>query len=459
MKNDVFVKYSVPRAVATLAIPTMLSMLITIFYNMADTLFVGKTGDPNQVAAVSLATPVFLIIMAVGNIFGIGGSAFISRSLGEGKEEKVKQISSFCFYGCIGAGIIMMVLFLVGMPVILQLVGAKAETIDFTRDYLTYIAYGAVFVVIANAFGNVVRGEGAAKASMIGMMLGTVVNIILDPIMILAMNMGVAGAAIATIIGNICSTVFYIYYLTRKTQILSISPKHFKAGAGIMGGVFAIGIPACLNNVLMSTSNIILNNFLIEYGNNAVAGMGVAMKANIMVVLLQLGLGMGIQPLVGYAYGAGDHKKLVKITKFAIMCQIIIGTLLTVIYLLFTQQIVETFIDNQEVVDFGVNMLRALMISGPFIGIMFVFSFSFQAMGKAVPALVLSISRQGLVFLPVLIISSKLFGLDGLVFSQPIADIFSLFISLAMFVVISKNMRKRHELSENKSETVEIETV
>lgn len=440
MNQDVFEKYPVPKAVFTMALPTVLSMLVTVFYNMADTFFVGQTGDANQVAAVSLTTPVFLLAMAMGNIFGIGGSSYISRLLGEGHEEKAKKVSSFCCYGCIVFGILMMIFFLGGMNLILKLIGADNNTYGFAKDYLTYIGYGAVFVVFSNAFGNIVRSEGAAKQAMIGMMIGTIVNIVLDPIMILGLHMGVAGAAVATIIGNICATLYYLFYFWKGKTVLSISPKLFSMDRDILTGVFSIGIPASLNNVLMSVSNIVLNLYLVSYGNAAVAGMGVAMKVNILVILVCLGMGMGVQPLVGYNYGANNHHRMKQVMKFGILCNICIGTLVTVIYCVFTKPIINAFIHDPEVIDYGITMLRVLMISGPFIGIMFVLNFSFQAMGKALPSLLLSIGRQGLFFFPILILSNKLFGLDGVIFAQPLADIASVFIAFGMFLIIKKQL-------------------
>lgn len=449
MKNDVFETYSVPKAAMTLALPTVLSMLVTIFYNMADTFFVGQTGDANQVAAVSLATPVFLLLMAVGNMFGIGGSSMISRLLGEQNGNKVKHVSSFCFYGGILAGIFMMILFLAGMPVVLNIMGTSANTRGYAEEYMRYIAFGAVFVVLANAFNNVVRGEGAAKTSMIGMMVGTIVNIVLDPVMILWMDMGVAGAAIATVIGNICTVLYYLYYFARKKTSLSISPKHFMVKDHIMSGVLMIGIPASVNNILMSTANIILNNFLAKYGDNQVAAMGVATKVNMLVILVQIGVASGVMPLIGYCYGAGKATRLKKAMQFAAVCNVVMGTVITIVYFLFTEPIIEAFINNQEVVSYGIVMLRALMISGPVIGIMFVISFSIQAMGKALQSLVLALSRQGLVFLPVLLIADKLIGLDGIIFAQPIADIMSLLIALLLFRSIAKSLKeeekKEHE--------------
>lgn len=450
MKNDVFEKYSVPKAVTTLALPTVLSMLVTIFYNMADTFFVGQTGDANQVAAVSLATPVFLLLMAVGNMFGIGGSSVISRLLGQQNETKVKNVSSFCFYGGIIAGVIMMILFLGGMPVVLDIMGTSANTRGYAEEYMRYIAYGAVFVVVANAFNNVVRGEGAAKTSMIGMMIGTIVNIVLDPIMILWMGMGVSGAAIATVIGNMCTVLYYLYYFAKKKTSLSISPKQFRVSDHIMSGVLMIGIPASVNNILMSTANIILNNFLAKYGDNQVAAMGVAMKVNMLVILVQIGVASGVMPLIGYCYGAGKVTRLKKAMQFAAICNVIMGTVITVVYFLFTEPIIEAFINNQEVVSYGIIMLRALMISGPVIGIMFVISFSIQAMGKALQSLVLALSRQGLVFLPVLLIADKLVGLEGIIFAQPIADIMSLLIALLLFKSIAKTLKEEEKKEHDK---------
>lgn len=446
-KNTVFEIASIPKAVVTLAVPTMLSMLVTVIYNMADTFFVGQTGDSNQVTAVSLTTPVFMLCMAFGNIFGMGGSALISRMLGEGRKDKVKKVSSFCFFGSMFMGIVLSCILLIFMPFILNLLGCSPETYDIAKDYLTYIAYGCIFVVVSNAFSNVVRGEGAAKPAMAGMMIGTVVNIVLDPVFILLLGLNAKGAAIATIIGNICSAIYFIIYLCGKKTILSISPKYFTMRNHIFTGVVSIGIPVCITNILMSTSNIILNNYIGDCAgadqNVAIAAMGVAMKANMLVVMLQLGLAMGVQPLMGYTYGSKNIKKLKRIMRFSMMCTVIIGSVLALIYMIFSKQIVRMFISDPAVISYGELMLKALMLSSPFIGVMFVFNFTFQGMGKALPALILSISRQGFVFLPVLIISSRLIGLNGIIFAQPVADIVSLVIAWVMFMIITSIDKKR----------------
>ena len=311
--TDLFEKVPVPKAVATMAVPTMISMLVVVIYNMADTFFIGQTQDPLQVAAVSLATPVFMIFMALGNLFGIGGSSAISRALGEKHKERAWHISSFCCYGALGLGVIVAIFSVLGMEGILRLIGASENTIGFARKYLLIISIGAPTILFSTAFANILRGEGAARESMVGNLLGTIVNIVLDPVMILMLGWGVTGAALATIIGNIAACLFYLQYFLRKKSTLTISLKYFKIGGGIARGVVAIGIPASLNNILMSFANIVLNQALVGYGDTPVAAMGVAMKSNMLVVLLQIGLCVGIQPLIGYNYGAGNKKRLMQV--------------------------------------------------------------------------------------------------------------------------------------------------
>lgn len=460
MKDNtkVFEEYSVPAAVRTLAVPSMLGMLINIVYNLADTFFVGQTGDANQVAAVSVTMPLFLLFIACGNLFGVGGCAFVSRSLGEGNRDKVKTISAFCIYSAIALGIVMTVVFLVFKEPILYAVGASDITVGYASDYLKYVAIGSPFIVTAVMVGNLVRGEGAAKESMFGSVIGQVVNIVLDPIFILnagdnlfgfkmpfGLGQGVAGAAIATVIGNVVTVVYFLIYFLRGKSILSITPKRYSSKNGIAKGVITVGMPATINNLLMSFSNILINVFLQAYGDDAVAAMGVAMKANMLVTMLQLGLAQGIQPLIGYCYGAGNFKRMKKSMGFSCVCNIILGTVVTIIYFIFTRQVVELFIDNENVVHYGVLMLRALMASGPVIGCMFVLNFSFQGMGKGVQSMILSLGRQGVIYFPLLIIMNKFVGLEGIIWAQAAADFACVIMSVIMFIFVMKGLNEKEK--------------
>lgn len=457
--KQVFESYSIPKAVATMAVPSMLGMLINIVYNLADTFFVGQTGDSNQVAAVSVSMPLFLIFIAVGNLFGVGGCAFISRSLGEGRQDRVKKISSFCIYTSILLGIVLGVLFMVFKTPLLYMVGASDNTIGFASDYLKWVAIGSPSVITAITVCNLVRGEGAAKTSMFGSILGQAVNIVLDPIFILSggdelfgfkmpfgFGLGVAGAAIATVIGNICSVVFFLLYFLKGKSILSITPKRYTFKDGIAKGVINVGLPASLNNLLMSLSNIIVNIVLVSYGDNAVAAMGVAMKANMLVVMLQIGLGQGVQPLIGYCYGARNYDRMKKCLHFSMVCNIVIGTVMTLFYVVFKENVISMFIDDSNVIELGVKMLIALMSPGPIIGIMFVLNFSFQGMGKGIQSLILSIGRQGLIYIPLLFILNAAVGLEGIIWAQASADYACVIMSLIMWFVVKKGIKKQAQI-------------
>ena len=477
IKNiEIFEKAPVPQAVLKFAVPTVLSMIVAVFYNMVDAFFVGLTNDPSQFAAVNVATPVFLFLMAAGNIFGMGGSSFLSRALGEKRYDKVKNISSFCFYAGIVTGIIGGALLLLFMNPILKAVGTTDTTFGFARDYLGIVALGGPLVVLSTAFTNLIRGEGATNSSMVGMMIGTVANIILDPIFILdelfgirLLGMGVSGAAVATVIGNGVTLVIYIFHVLSKNSVLTLKPKYFKIGGGIFSGVLSIGLPASLTNILMSLSSIVTNKLLASYyavqvtdepllshvstfidgipvfGDIPTAAMGVAMKANMLVIFIQLGIAMGISPLVGYNFGSRNLKRMKDIMKFAVLVNVIAGFALTGLYFLFTRQIINIFSSDPAVVDMGVVMIHALMTSSPIIGIMFVLNFTFQAMGKGIQSLILAVSRQGFVFLPVILLLNRLIGLYGIIYAQPIADGIAVLIAFAMFLSMNKAMKAEQQ--------------
>lgn len=442
-RTELFEKAPIPKAVATMGIPTIISMLVVVIYNMADTFFIGQTGDAMQVAAVSLATPVFMIFMALGNLFGIGGSSEISRSFGEQNLSRAKHASSFCFYTIIAVSIVMVIAVLAGMGPILKLIGASEQTSGYAREYLTYIALAGPFVMFSNCFSNIIRSEGSAKEAMIGNLIGTVVNIVLDPIMILWFGWGVAGAAIATVLGNIGASAYYLLYFKKHGSILSIRLKDYSAKDKIAVNILSIGIPASLNNILMSAANIILNNFLAFYGDNPVAGMGVAMKVNMLVVLLQIGLCMGVQPLIAYNYGAKNAKRMNKVILFTSACTVVLGTILTIVIVLANRTLIRLFINDADVIGYGILCINALMISGPVLGILFVCINTLQAMKKAIPSLILTICRQGLIFLPMIVLLNRLFGLEGIVYAQAATDCISIVLAVIISLITLYHFEKK----------------
>ena len=410
---------------------------------MADTFFVGQTHNAFQVAAVSLTNPVFVMFMAFANLLGIGGSTAVSIFLGERKKIQAKRTASFCCYASIILGIVSGILIIIFMNPLLKVLGSSENTYQFSKDYLFYIALGAPFIFFANTFGHTVRGEGAASASMIGGMIGTVINIIFDPVFILIFNMGTAGAAIATVLGNIFGCAYYIYYFKRKSHFLSINFKDFYFLGKAARKTVALGIPAGVNSALMSGSNIVLNNKLVSYGDAPVAAMGVAIKVYLLIVFIHMGIANGIQPLLGYCFGAKKKERFIKIFNFSGFLTILIGTVLTAVYIIFSSEIIEFFINDREVIEYGKKMLIATSVSGPILGILFLCINSMQAVERPFPATLVSICRQGFIFIPLLYVLDKIFGLNGINFTQAAADYISIILSMILLKLSLKNIKEK----------------
>ena len=431
---EVFSKAPVSQAVFKNALPAMAAMLMVLVYNLADTFFIGQTHDALQVAAVSLATPVFLIFMAVGTVFGIGGTSVISRALGEGKEDYAKKVCSFCMWSCIIVGVVMAALFLIFMNPILSLIGASSDTWDLTKTYLTIVACSGPFVLISNCYTNVIRAEGKSGIACMGQLLGNLFNVILDPIMILGFGWNIAGAAIATVIGNVAGAGYYICYFLRGKSSLSISFKEFTVKNKVCSSVLAIGIPAALSSLLMSISQIIVNSQMAEYGDMAIAGMGVAMKVTVITGMICMGLGQGIQPLLGYCVGAKLWKRFKDIFKFSAIFALILGTSLTILCYLSAGQIVSAFLTDTTAFDYAVQFSRILLTTSFLFGLFYVLVNGIQAMGAATASLIISLSRQGIIYIPALFILKAVLSLTGLAWAQPVADIFSTILAAALYI-------------------------
>lgn len=433
----------VPKAVLSNIIPSIISMLMVLAYNLADTFFIGQTKNALMVAAVSIATPAFLLFMAVGMLFGIGGTSLISRMLGEGKDERAKNASSFCFWTGLSIGIVSMILIWIFAKPVCRLIGASDDTLEYTVQYLTIVATGIPFLIVSNSFSNIIRAEGHANKAMSGMIIGNLLNIVLDPIMILGFGWNVAGAAIATVLGNVFASVFYIIHLLSKSSSLSIRPQDYKARERIATGVFAIGIPASLNSVLMSVSNIVINNKMRWHGDMAVAGLGVAMKINMIAVMLLIGVGTGIQPLLGYCYGARNKKRYLAVLKFSMLFALGLSIVMTIICYCGAGPLVNAFLEDADAYSYGISFARIYIYSGPILGQLFVLINAIQSTGAALPSLILSISRQGLLYLPILtVLNAVLNTPESLAAAQPITDYLATALAAVLFVFTYKKYFK-----------------
>ena len=438
-ENELMSYMKISKAVATMAIPSVISSLVTVVYNMADTFFVGQTGDPLQVAAVSLTNPIFILFMAFANMFGMGGSAAASIAMGEKNEKRMKNVSSFITYASFIVGIFFAVILLIFSKPILQIFGANNQTYDLAYGYLFHISYGAPFIIWSAAASFVVRAEGASKEAMIGSMIGTIVNIVLDPIMISGLHMGAAGAAIATTIGNILASLYYVWYFIKKSNYFSIHPRYFKWKDKILTSVCSSGFPTAIFSVLMSVSTIVLNQILVVYGNAPVAAIGIVFKANMFITFLQMGLANGVQPLLGYNFGSGDIKRFREVESYTKKCCLIVGIIATLFYFVFRTQIIAMFNDS-EVINYGVLMLIGYMISGPVIGLLFVNMNCMQSVGRALPATILSVLRQGVLLIPMLYILNAIAGLHGVIYGQALTDYIAVILSAYLWRKVRKNL-------------------
>lgn len=440
LEKDWMGTMKVSKAVAKMAIPSVISSLVTVVYNMADTFFVGQTGDALQVAAVSLTNPIFILFMAFANMFGMGGSAAASMALGQKNEKRVRQVSAFVTYASLIVGVLFAVILLMFTGSILSLFGADAQTYEYARGYTVYVAVGAPFIIWSAAASFVVRAEGASREAMIGSMIGTIANIVLDPIFISGFGMGAAGAAIATTIGNLMASAYYLWYFLRRSKVMSLRPKDFTCREGILKGVCSTGLPTAIFSALMSVSTIVLNQILVAYGNDPVAAIGIVFKANMFITFLQMGLANGIQPLLGYSYGAGSMKRFQEVERFTKKCCVIVGVAATVLFFVAREPIIRLFISDNDVVYYGVEMLVAYMVSGPFIGILFVNMNCMQSVEHALPATILSVMRQGVLLIPLLYLLEAVAGLDGVIYGQAITDYIAVILSAVIWSKIKRKL-------------------
>ncbi len=447
--EQIFRDAPIPRAVLTNVIPSVVSMLMVLVYNLADTYFIGQTKDPLMVTAVTVATPAFLLFMAVGMLFGIGGTSMISRMLGAGKKEEAKSASAFCFWSGSAVGVISAVLMIVFAEPVCRLIGASANSLEYAVQYLQIVSISIPFMIISNSFSNIIRAEGRATVAMAGMIAGNLVNIVLDPIMILGLGLNVAGAAWATTLGNAVSAAMYISHLCSKKTMLSINPRSYTLKKEIVLDVFAIGIPASLNSLLMSFSNIAINSFMGDHGDLAQAGLGVAMKVNLITVMLLIGVGTGVQPLLGYCFGAGNDKRYKGVLRFSLLLAIGLSVAMTAVCYLGAAPLARAFLEDPQAFDFAFQFSRIYILSGPVLGCLFVFMNAIQAMGAAIPALVLSICRQGLAYFPILITIHSLANTPQmLAMAQPITDYVATAFAIIIFIVSYKKFFIKKEKAE-----------
>jgi putative MATE family efflux protein len=440
----------IPKAVAQLSIPMVVGSLVMILYNLADTFFVGMLNDPIQTAGVTLAAPILLAFNAVNNLFGVGASSMMSRAMGRKDYETVYKSSAFAFWCAIFSGLLFSVACTVFKNPLLQLLGANETTIQATANYMFWtVTCGAVPSILNVVIGYMIRSEGAALHASIGTMSGCILNIILDPIFILpwGLNMGAAGAGCATLVANIFACMYFIVllYVKRKSTLVCISPKKFSFDPQIVGGICAVGIPACIQNLLNVVGMTILNNKMASFGPDPVAAMGIVQKINMIPLQVVLGASQGIMPLVSYNYASRNHQRM----KDAYMCAIRIALVFCFVvvagYYFFAGNLIGFFMENPVVVDIGTKLLRGFCLGLPFLCVDFISVGVFQAVGMGKHALVFAITRKIVLEIPAIFVLNHFFPLYGLAYTQFVAELVMCTLSLIVLIRLFNRLKKEGE--------------
>ncbi len=426
----------VAKAILKMSIPVVCGMMVQVLYNLVDTFFIGKLNDPNQLAAANITAPIFMLMMAMATIVSTGAASYISRCLGKKDDESANRTLSTGIAICAGLAVLVMTLGLVFLKPFIRLLGATDAIYPHAFRYASIMFIGTLPVMLSYTGGQLVRSEGAIMPSIVGMLLGTLINVILDPIFIFAFNMGIRGAAIATVLGNVGAMGYYIWYYLSGKSLVKFKLKFISGEKKIWGETFAIGIPAALSQFLMSAALIVCNNLAKPYGENAIAGMGVAAKLMYIGTFIFMGFSAGCQPLIGYNYGAKNLPRVKAIIQTGMLMTEGIGAALTVVFGILASALISIFTPLPAVIAAGTTVLGIYKWSFLVLGPQMLATTTIQAFGKAKASLLLSIARQGIFYIPLLFLLNSGFAFEGLLWAQPAADAITLVMGLALLAVI-----------------------
>ena len=425
-------------AVVKLGVPLIAGMFIMVLYNLVDTYFIGLMRDDYQLAAVNLAYPVMMISIAISNMIGTGASSLIARSLGAGDREKADHTVTTGFVLTVVNSVIVAALGLILLGPIVRGLGAQANTFDYTRQYVQVILAGSLFTMGNYTFGQLLRSEGSVRQSVAGMIAGTLVNIILDPVFIFGLGMEIRGAAIATILGNaagMCVSLWF--YLSGKT-LLHPALKYIRPTAEILKEIFWVGVPATLETLLTSAAYIVNNNLAVGYGELTVAAMGIAQKILSLGNYVYQGFAAGTQPVMGYNYGAKNYRRMIDVLKAGVLVCSSVELCIMAVYGAFAPWLSGIFTDSPEVIATGSRVLRTIMWILPFVGAVSMSRMSFQAMGKPQYAFGITLVRQLFLYVPLLLILNRAFGFEGMIWAQPVTEFIMMIVSLTLLYRVIK---------------------
>ncbi len=433
------------RLLFKLSLPAITGMFVMALYNLVDTIFIGRSVGALGIAGLSIVFPIQMIIMAVGQLLGIGGASVISRRLGEGNIEQAKKVLGTIYTSIIILGLSITIISTIFKTQLLQTFGATEAILPFALDYYEIIILATIFNITSMTSNNLVRAEGHAKVAMLSMIIGAGLNIIFDPIFIFVFDMGIRGAAIATALAQLIAAIYIISFMNSKDSILNIKLKNLKLNFHIIKQVFSIGISSFMRNVAGSIVFIVMNRSLGYYGNDlSIAAYGIVQRFLRFLVLPTIGIAQGLQPIAGFNYGAKQYDKVKRVSKLAILWASCLTSIAFLVAELLPRQMMMIFTDSPELIDIGANAMRLMMMMVPIVGFQIMATSLFQALGKATPALITSMSREIIFLIPAILILPRFFGLNGIWFSTPLSDLLAVLLTLGFFLKIKKELNDSH---------------
>ena len=434
-----FTTMPVPKALAIMAVPTIISQLITLIYNIADTWFIGRTGNPYMIAASSLVLTVFLMTAAIANLFGVGGGSLAVRLLGAGKEEEAGKVSSLSMVMAAGGAAVFAVLCLIFMNPLLRLLGASDNTIGFARQYLLMVVViGGVPTVLSGTMSQLLRNAGFSREAALGLGGGGILNIFLDPLfmfVILPDGYQVLGAGLATMLSNIAAFLYFVFVFTKvkDSTYLHLPRKIEKIRQESMKALFSVGVPAAVSLLLFDLTNIVINKLSSSHGDIELAAIGIVLKVERLPLNIGIGICLGMIPLVAYNYSARNFKRMKAFFTAARTAGLVVSAFSLIFYRVFASEIIRIFISDQDTIRFGTIFLKARCFAPPFMFLSFHMVHFMQAIGRGRESFLLAFIRQIVLNIPILFLFNHLFGMNGIVWTQVTADFINVIISYIIY--------------------------
>ncbi|CEN92911.1 MATE efflux family protein [[Clostridium] sordellii] len=431
----------IKKAIAHLSIPMMIGMSAGTIYNVINAYFIGLVHDTAMLSAITLGLPIFTVLMAFGNMFGVGGGTFVTRLVAQNEVDRAKKVAGYTFYTSIIVGLLIAVFACLLMNPIVKLLGADSNTLNYTTQYSTTLFIGGFAVILNFALEQIVRSEGASKESMYGMFVSVVVSIILDILFILVLDLHVYGAALSMVIANIASSIYYILYLNAKSENLKGFLHHFKISIKDQIEIYKIGVSELIQCAFLIVTTLLLNNFAMEYGDSVVASFGIALRIAQLPEFFTMGIVLGVMPLIAYNFSNKNISRLKEGIKYSSIFIISIAVVFAGIVYMFRGQVIQAFSDDPSVLSIGAYILVAMLVSALFNGMTTLFMTIYQASGEGMATGIMAIS-QGCLYIPMVIVLHYYFGLHGLVWSITITEVITCLIGLILYIPYSKKTMK-----------------